>query len=86
MTKTIVKDGVVVEYEGQYWGNHYPYAASDEVPVMGWVNDIFSATVGDPNIYKKPTSFHNTSMEYSELSKGRLVPVKITTTYEWDTV
>lgn len=69
-----VKEGVVVEYNGRFWG--YVYENDED-----WT-DIEHAIVLDPRYCKTPmchTYSGEASKRSAELKKGRLLPVRVTT-------
>lgn len=70
-----VKDGVVIEYNGRYWGTVYDQQDED------WT-DLEHAIVLDSRYCKTPMchTYHNEASRRSEeLKKGRLVPCRVTT-------
>ena len=78
MDRTIEKVGVVVEYEGKYWGIQYEdgHSSSED-----W-GPIEKAQVGNPKFAKKPTDFTWKGSQYiKELKKGKLRTVKKVTTF-----
>jgi len=68
-----IEEGVVVEYNGKYWGTEYEDGNSRS---EGWVL-IDEAKISDPRFLTKPEDLTYTGSHYiSELKKGKLVKVK----------
>jgi len=79
MKKTIVKTGVVAEFEGKYWGIVY----QDGKCCSEGFTDIEKAHVADPEYCKAPVHMsYAGSYDCTRLRKAKLVNIKITTTYE----
>lgn len=79
MTEESIKEGVVVEYEGKYWG-------LVEENSYGWTT-LLQAKISDPKYTHHPTSLtytprHYPHSEYQELAKGVLVKVRLVTTIQ----
>ena len=78
MKRTIKDEGVVVEFNGKFWGIQHEdgHSRSD-----GW-GPIENACVEDPKYAKQPRDFTYIGSYYTkELEKGRLVRVTKTTTF-----
>lgn len=84
-SKTIVREGVIAEYNGKYWGEEY---ADHGCKCMNFMDSIEKAEISNPEHCKEPTDKTWTPQhgrynpDYERLKLARLVKVKITTTYE----
>ena len=73
--RTKVEEGVVIEYNGKYWGTVYEDGKSHE---DGWVK-LEKAGIHDPRFLTKPEhATYNGSYDIKELQKGRLIAIKRT--------
>jgi hypothetical protein len=73
--RTKVEEGVVIEYNGKYWGTVYKDGQYHE---YGWV-ELEKAGIHDPRFLTKPEhTTYNGSHYIKELQKGRLVTIKRT--------
>ena len=73
--RTTAKEGVVIEYNGKYWGVVYD---DGQCHAVGWVK-LEKAGIHDPRFLTKPEdATYNGSPDIKELQKGRLIPIKRT--------
>lgn len=73
--KEIIREGVVAELDGKFWGIQY----QDSYCTSYDFGDLANATIGDPKYCKKPTDMTYTDSPYTEkLLKSRLVRVRKT--------
>ena len=73
--RTKVEEGVVIEYNGKYWGTVYEDGRCHE---DGWVN-LEKAGIHDPRFLTKPEhATYNGGPDIKELQKGRLIAIKRT--------
>jgi hypothetical protein len=73
--RTHVEEGVVIEYNGKYWGTVYEDGQYHE---DGWV-ELEKAGIHDPRFLTKPEhATYNGSHYIKELQKGRLITIKRT--------
>lgn len=81
MKKQITKTGVVVEMNGAYWGVQDSDHHSTN---YGW-GPVENAHIGDPRYLKRPQDATWPDSHYvKKLSKGRILPIRVTTEYEVD--
>lgn len=74
--RTNVEEGVVIEYEGKYWGLVYN---DGYIHQKGWVG-LEKAEIHDPKYCLKPEhATYQGSRDIEELQKGRFVLIKRTT-------
>lgn len=80
MEKEIIKQGVVAEYNGKYWGETY----SDSYSTSHGFTDIEKAKISDAKYCLKPTdmTYGTHSPYHRELSKATLKKVTVNTTYK----
>lgn len=85
--KTIVKSGVVAEYQGQYWGVQH---ADGHSTSYGW-GPIEKAHISDPQYCRQATAMTWTprpdspyNPDYEALKKARLISVSLTQTWHQD--
>lgn len=73
--RTTVKEGVVIEYNGKYWGVEYQ---DSHCTAENWV-ELKAAEIHDPRFLTKPVdATWKNSPHVRDLEKGRLVPIKRT--------
>ncbi len=76
-----IEDGVLIEYNGKYWGTVYKDGHSH---ARGWV-DIDKSELHDGRFLIKPEeATYKGSHETKELQKGRIVKVRKTTTIRYE--
>ena len=79
-TNTVTEIGVVVEFEGRFWGCVWEDGQSTE---YGWV-DIKRADLSDPKYTKQPSDkLHEGSWLLKKINKGTLRKIRRTTSYEF---
>jgi hypothetical protein len=77
--KEIVRDGVVAELAGEYWGVQYQ---DGHCTAFGF-GPIEHATVSDPRFCKHPCDLtYRGSSDIVKLNGATLIPVRVTTIYE----
>ena len=81
----IIKEGVVAEYKGRYWGTQH----EDGRFTHNDFGDISKAKISDPMYCGKPTdmtydpaNMNGYNPDYEKLEKATLVKVRKTTKYE----
>lgn len=80
--KTVIVQGLVVEYKGLYWGVIYSGGGHGEGEACGW-GPIERAKITDPRYVKLTTDMtYEGSSDAFELRKGRFVSVIKTITFE----
>ena len=81
----VIKEGVVAEYNGKYWGVQY----EDGQSTSYGFGDISNASIGNPKYCLKPTDMTYDPANaggynpyYNELKKATLVKVRKTIKFE----
>lgn len=79
MNKTIIKEGVVAEFNGKYWGTLYDDGQSRCEDFVS----IEKAKIVSKDFCHSPTGMtYSNSPDFTRLFNSKLKNVKITTTYE----
>ncbi len=83
MIKTYEVTGVVIEYQGKYWGVEYDGHGHGEGQVMGWVT-LDRANIYDPSYLTKPTdATYFESAYFDNLVVATLKAVTVVQTTEY---
>lgn len=79
MNRSVIESGLVLELDGKFWGVVHEDSHSKS---HGWT-DIKNADISDPRYVGKPSDKTYQGSPYiDEMNKGRLIMIKIVTSYE----